>query len=79
MPYLKLKDEIRSLVAKLSKAKTLWLDTEVADYDTRNPRLSLIQVLDDCTDLTGESVYILDVLEQPELVTEFIEEIMTFH
>ena len=76
MPYLKLKDEIRSLVAKLSKAKTLWLDTEVADYDTRNPRLSLIQVLDDCTDLTGESVYILDVLEQPELVTEFIEEIM---
>ncbi len=76
MPYLKLKDEIRSLVAKLSKAKTLWLDTEVADYDTRNPRLSLIQVLDDCTDLTGKSVYILDVLEQPELVTEFIEEIM---
>ena len=39
MPYLKLKDEIRSLVAKLSKAKTLWLDTEVADYDTRNQQL----------------------------------------
>ena len=76
MPYLKSADEIRSLVAKYTKANTLWLDTEVADYDTRNPRLSLIQVLDDCTDLTGESVYILDVLEQPEIVAEFIEEIM---
>ena len=54
MPYLKSANEIRSLVAKYTNANTLWLDTEVADYDTRNPRLSLIQVLDDCTDLTGE-------------------------
>lgn len=78
MPYLKSIKEIRSLVAKYIKnnTKTLWLDTEVADYDTRNPRLSLIQVLDDGTDLTGEKVYILDVLEQPEIVTEFINEIM---
>ena len=50
MPYLKSADEIRSVVAKYTKTNTLWLDTEVADYDTRNPRLSLIQVLDDCTD-----------------------------
>jgi len=76
MPYLKSADEILSFVAKYTKEKTLWLDTEVADYDTRNPRLSLIQILDDCTDLTGESVYILDVLEQPEIVTRFIDEIM---
>lgn len=76
MPYLKSADEIISIVAKYTKVKTLWLDTEVADYDTRNPRLSLIQVLDDCTDLTGESVYILDVLEQPEVVAEFIDKIM---
>lgn len=78
MPYLKSIKEIRSLVDKYIKnnTKTLWLDTEVADYDTRNPRLSLIQVLDDSTDLTGESVYILDVLEQPEIVSEFIDEIM---
>ena len=76
MPYLKSADEIRSVVAKYTKTNTLWLDTEVADYDTRNPRLSLIQILDDCTDLTGESVYILDVLEQPEILAEFIEEIM---
>ncbi len=76
MPYLKSADEISSLVAQYTGVKTLWLDTEVADYDTRNPRLSLIQVLDDCTDLTGESVYILDVLEQPEVVAEFIEKIM---
>lgn len=76
MPYLKSADEIGSLIAKYSKSKTLWLDTEVADYDTRNPRLSLIQVLDDSKDLTGESVYILDVLEQPEVVSEFIDKIM---
>lgn len=78
MPYLKSIKEIRSVIAKYIKnnTKTLWLDTEVADYDTRNPKLSLIQVLDDGTDLTGESVYILDVLEQPEVVTEFINEIM---
>ncbi|MBE9213318.1 ribonuclease D [Plectonema cf. radiosum LEGE 06105] len=76
MPYLKSASEIRSLVAKYTKVKTLWLDTEVADYDTRNPKLSLIQVLHDCTDLTGESVYILDVLEQPFIVEEFIEKIM---
>ncbi len=76
MPYLNSADEISSFVAKYTKSKTLWLDTEIADYDTRNPRLSLIQVLDDSTDLTGESVYILDVLEQPEVVDEFIEKIM---
>ncbi len=75
MPYLKSANEIRSFVAEYTKTK-IWLDTEVADYDTRNPRLSLIQVLDDCTDLTGESVYILDVLEQQEVVDEFIEKIM---
>ncbi len=76
MPYLKSADEIRSLVAKYTKVKTLWLDTEVADYDTHNPRLSLIQVLDDCNDLTGESVYILDVLDRHEVVDEFIDQIM---
>ncbi|MGB3652542.1 MAG: ribonuclease D [Rivularia sp. (in: cyanobacteria)] len=76
MPYLNSASEISSLVAKYTKSKTIWLDTEIADYDTRNPRLSLIQVLDDGTDLTGESVYILDVLEQPEVVDEFIDKIM---
>ncbi|WP_414623468.1 ribonuclease D [Calothrix sp. CCY 0018] len=78
MPYLKSADQIRSLIVKYIKnnTKTLWLDTEVADYDTRNPKLSLIQVLDDGTDLTGESIYILDVLEQPEIVAEFIDQIM---
>ena len=76
MPYLKSADEISSLFAKYTLAETLWIDTEVADYNTRNPKLSLIQILDDCMDLTGESVYILDVLEQPEVVTEFIEKIM---
>lgn len=76
MPYLNSANEISNIVAKYTSSKTLWIDTEVADYDTRNPRLSLIQILDDCMDLTGESVYILDVLEQPEVVSEFIDKIM---
>jgi ribonuclease D len=77
MPYLKSETEIRSLVNEYIQNNTqIWLDTEVADYNTRNPKLSLIQVLNDSTDLTGESVYILDVLEQPEIVAEFIDKIM---
>ncbi len=76
MPYLNSKSEIRSLIAKYTQAKVLWMDTEVADYKSRNPRLSLIQVLDNPTDLTGTSTYILDVLEQPDIVNDFIEKIM---
>jgi len=48
--------------------RQLWVDTEIADFLTRNPRLSLIQVLDDPSDQTGENVSILDVLDQPEVV-----------
>ena len=54
----------------------MWIDTEVADYKTRHPKLSLIQVLDDVTDMTCDRVYLLDVLNQPDLVGEFMEQIM---
>jgi ribonuclease D len=76
MPYLTSANAIRSLIAEYTTAKTLWIDTEVADYNSRSPRLSLIQVLDDPTDLSGDRTFILDVLDQPEIAAEFIEKIM---
>ncbi|MBE9260324.1 MULTISPECIES: ribonuclease D [Dolichospermum] len=77
MPYLITAGEIRSLITEYSKAKTLWIDTEVADYKTRNPRLSLIQVLNNPTDMTGNSVYLLDVLDKSDVIADFVERIMT--
>ncbi|KAF3889629.1 MULTISPECIES: ribonuclease D [Nostocales] len=76
MPYLTSESTIRSLIAEYTKASTLWIDTEVAEYNTRNPRLSLIQVLDEPADLSGERTFILDVLNQPHTVAEFIDKIM---
>ncbi|KAB8316654.1 ribonuclease D [Tolypothrix campylonemoides VB511288] len=76
MPYLTLASEIRSLVAEYTKASILWIDTEIADYKNRNPRLSLIQVLDDPQDLSGDRIFILDVLNHPDVVAEFIDKIM---
>jgi ribonuclease D len=76
MPYLTSADEIRSLIAEYNNTPTLWIDTEVADYKSKNPRLSLIQVLDDAKDMSGDRVYILDVLDQPDIVADFISQIM---
>ncbi|MDZ8242350.1 MAG: ribonuclease D [Nostoc sp. ChiQUE01a] len=76
MPYLTSTREIRTIVAEYTHAKTLWMDTEVADYKSRNPKLSLIQVLDNPHDMSGDRVYLLDVLNQPDIIAEFIEEIM---
>ncbi len=76
MPYLTKANDIRSLIDKYVQARTLWLDTEVADYKSQVPRLSLIQVLADYRDLSGDRTYILDVLDQPELAEAFINQIM---
>ncbi|MCC5636745.1 ribonuclease D [Nostoc sp. CHAB 5844] len=76
MPYLTAARDIRNFVAEYTKAKTLWIDTEVADYNSRHPRLSLIQVLDDPDDMSGDRVLLLDVLEQDDVVANFIEQIM---
>jgi S-DNA-T family DNA segregation ATPase FtsK/SpoIIIE len=76
MYYLTEASEIRAQITKLTSAKTLWLDTEIADYNTYYPRLSLIQVLAETTDLTGEFAYILDVLDKPDLAAYFINQIM---
>ena len=76
MPYLTEKSEILAIIAKYTQAKILWMDTEVADYKSRTPRLSLIQVLDDPSDWIGDSIYLLDVLDQPDMVSEFVNQIM---
>jgi ribonuclease D len=76
MPYLTEASDIREAIATYACAKTLWLDTEVADYKTSKPRLSLIQVLDDSTDIKGDRVVLLDVLDRPELTDEFIEKVV---
>ncbi|KST66839.1 DNA translocase FtsK [Mastigocoleus testarum] len=76
MQYLIQANEIKAQIAKFSLAKVLWLDTEIADYWTAYPRLSLIQVSSDYTDNIGESTCILDVLDKPELAEEFIKQIM---
>ena len=76
MPYLTAAREIRSLITEYTTAKTLWIDTEVADYKTRNPRLSLIQVLANPEDMTGNSVYLLDVLDKLDVIADFVERIM---
>ena len=74
--YLVKTDEILALIAQLASFQTLWLDTEIANWNTSYPRLSLIQVLADPQDLTGESTYILDVLDKPEIVSKFVNQIM---
>ena len=85
MPYLTDKSDIHLKISEYTQAKILWLDTEVADYKTDTPKLSLIQVLDNATPIAdeshallqrAESVSILDVLDQPSLMAEFIEKIM---
>ena len=75
--HLESAEEIFGLITHLAAFETLWLDTEIADWQTKHPRLSLIQVLADPQDMTGESAYILDVLDKPEVVAEFIARIMT--
>ncbi len=74
--YLTKAADIYSLITQSASHQILWLDTEVADWHTPNPRLSLIQVLADPTDLRGDAAYILDVLDKPEVVTYFVNQIM---
>lgn len=76
MVYVQNTRDIQGLISQLSLAKIIWADTEVADWKTKIPRLSLIQVLTDINDLTGRSAYILDVLDRSDLVRYFIDQIM---
>lgn len=74
--YLSQPSEIEATIHRLSRASQLWIDTETADWRTKFPKLSLIQVSDDGSDRRGDSVYILDVLQQPDCISLFIERII---
>ncbi|MCC5899704.1 MAG: PD-(D/E)XK nuclease family protein [Phormidium sp. BM_Day4_Bin.17] len=74
--YLRQRNEIETAIARLACASQLWIDTETADWWTKSPKLSLIQVSDDGSDRRGDSVYILDVLQQPHCIRLFSERIM---
>ncbi|MDJ0732538.1 MAG: DNA translocase FtsK [Nostocaceae cyanobacterium] len=76
MHYLTTEDEIKLQINSFTLAEKLWLDTEIADWYTPYPKLSLIQVLAESTDFTGEYAYILDVLDKPDLIAYFIQQIM---
>ncbi|MEH2071305.1 MAG: DNA translocase FtsK [Nostoc sp.] len=76
MHYLTKASEIQTQIAKFALAKMLWLDTEVANWNTSYPKLSLIQILAEPTDSTGKFAYILDVLDKPDLIALFIHQIM---
>ncbi|NJM21260.1 MAG: cell division protein FtsK [Richelia sp. SM1_7_0] len=76
MHYLTDTTQIKTLINQFSSCKILWLDTETTEWWTANPKLSLIQILANPKDSTGESAYILDVLNKPDLATYFINQIM---
>jgi ribonuclease D len=77
MAYFTDTRQIQAVINNYSTASILWIDTEVADYQTRNPRLSLIQVLAETQDDSSESVDILDVIDYPEGVEQWIETVMS--
>ena len=76
MVYLTDSYNIQEIIAQLTTANLLWIDTEVADYNTRKPRISLIQILANSQDFQGNSVYIFDVLDNHNLIDYFVENVM---
>lgn len=75
MQYLTHGGEIREAIAHLAQYPILWLDTETADYLSKNRRIALIQAQ---TDPGGDEdqVFLLDVLDQPDLIETFITTII---
>ncbi|PAX52380.1 DNA translocase FtsK [Brunnivagina elsteri] len=76
MQYLTIVDEIKEQIDQLTSFSILWLDTEIADWSTSHPRISLIQVSSQYNSINSADAYIFDVLEQPDLVSYFIHRIM---
>lgn len=74
--YLTETTDIQASIDKLALNTILWLDTETSDYNTSKPKISLLQVLVDPEDTSGEGVYILDILNKPEVVAYFVNKIM---
>ena len=76
MQYFAKPEDIITLIEQSAQAEILWIDTEVADFKSRSPKLSLIQVLNKISDNLKADVAILDVLNFPEITDIFIQKIM---
>jgi DNA segregation ATPase FtsK/SpoIIIE, S-DNA-T family len=76
MQYLTIVDEIKQQIDELTSFRILWLDTEIANWNTSHPRLSLIQVSSKYNSINSADAYIFDVLDKPDLVSYFIHQIM---
>ncbi len=76
MQYLTIVDEIKQQIDELTSFSILWLDTEIADWNTSRPRLSLIQVSSQYNSRNSADAYIFDVLDKPDLGSYFIHQIM---
>lgn len=74
--YVNHPETIKAIIKQLRGFSILWLDTEIADWQTSHPKLSLIQVLSNPKATSGDQAYVLDVLEKPELINLFIQQIM---
>jgi ribonuclease D len=69
-------DAIGAAVQGLKGSRRIWLDTETADWQSGNGRISLIQALSDHGGSECQHVVLMDVLDQPALVDFFAREIM---
>jgi len=77
MQYFVERNDIILMIDKYTQKKVLWIDTEVADFKSCNPKLSLIQVLNGySSDKPKENVAVLDVLDHPEIIDIFVQKIM---
>lgn len=76
MLYFTEPEDIQPLIDEFAEMKILWLDTELADFRSKKPRLSLIQILAYPQDVNGSRTNIIDVLNNPDQVNYFIEKIM---
>lgn len=73
---LRQRHEVTEAIESFRSRDRLWVDTEIADWQRGNGRLSLIQVLPvGVKPHTGAAIF-LDVLDQPALIARFIERIM---
>jgi ribonuclease D len=67
---------IRDAIERLAQCERLWLDTEIADWQRGPGRLSLIQALPDHGEPHPAGTVFLDVMDQPDLIDQFIDRIM---
>jgi ribonuclease D len=73
MLYISKLDQIEPLLPLIQTQSILWMDTEIADWRSSNPRLSLIQI---AIHSQWDEVLVIDVLDQPDLSSILIQTVM---